>query len=250
MTIDTFTRFASKSKNYAKSRPDYAPEAIRAIIEHTKLIPASVVADIGSGTGIVSRHFVENGNSVYAVEPNPEMRRMAEIELGKRPNFHSVNGNSEGTTLPEANVDLITVGQAIGWFDPEPSKQEFLRILKPNGWFSVVQYSRCSDDLTQAISQVCSAENGWQRSSAPKGYPYEWWFGENGQFLYLQFPSPRTFDLENLIGLELSNSHAPDESHPAQPAFVDALHSVFESFQDGGTITINFMTHLYLGLIN
>ena len=250
MKTETFTRFASKSENYAKHRPDYAPEAIQAIIEHTKLVPASVIADIGAGTGIVARHFVESGNSVYAVEPNPEMRQMAEIELGKRPNFHSVNGNSEGTTLQEASIDLITVGQAIRWFDPEPSKQEFLRILKPNGWFSILQHSRCRDNLTQAISQVCSAQNGWQRSNAPKGPLYEWWFGEDGRFLYLQFPNPRTFDLENLIGLELSNSHAPDESHPAHPAFVDALHSVFESFQDGGTITMNFTTHLYVGLIS
>lgn len=112
MKTDTFTRFASKSENYAKHRPDYAPEAIQAIIEHTKLIPASVIADVGSGTGIMTRHFVESANSVYPVEPNPEMQQMAEIELGKRPNFHSINGNSEGTTLREASIDLITVGQA------------------------------------------------------------------------------------------------------------------------------------------
>ena len=247
---DTFTRFTSKSENYAKYRPDYLPEAIQTIIEHAKLTPASVVADIGSGTGMVTRHFVENGNPVYAVEPNPEMRQIAEVQIGKCPKFHSVNGNSEGTTLREASIDLITVGQAIGWFNPEPSKQEFLRILKPNGWFSILQHSRLNDELTQAISQVCSAENGWQRSNAPKSRPCEWWFGENGQFLYLQFLNPRPFDLKGLIGLELSNSHAPDESHPAHPAFVDALHSVFENFQAGDTITINFTTHLYLGLIS
>ena len=106
MEINTVSRFSSKAEKYAKYRPDYSPDAIQAIFEHTKLTAESRVADIGSGTGTVSRYFIENGNPVYAIEPNPGMRRMAEIHLGKQPNFHSVCGNSEETTLPNASIDL------------------------------------------------------------------------------------------------------------------------------------------------
>lgn len=254
MKIDTVSRFSSKAEKYAKCRPDYSAEAIRAIFEHAKLTTKSVVADIGSGTGIVSRHFVKNGNSVYAVEPNPEMRRKAEIALGKYPNYHSLDGNSEQTNLPNASIDLITVGQAIHWFDPEPSKQEFVRILKPQGWLAILHHTRSDDELNREIRRICTAENGWDITSTHsrplQSRPFEWWFDKQNEMLHLKFSNPHTYDLKGLIGLELSNSHAPDESHHAFPAIADSLERVFEKFQDQGKITINFTTNLYLGRID
>lgn len=252
MKIDTVSRFSSKAEKYAKYRPDYSAEAIRAIFENAKLTSESVVADIGSGTGIVSQHFIKNGNLVYAVEPNLQMSQIAQSQLGKYRNFHQVQGYAEATTLPDASVDLIAVGQAKHWFESEPTKREFVRILKPTGWLAILYNTRSTDNLDSEIRRACITENGWDTDPAhakrPQGRPVEWYY-EGNELIKLNFSNPRTYDLEGFIGLELSNSYAPDESHHAFPAFVDALARVFEKFQAQGKVTINFITDLYLGKV-
>ncbi len=253
MRIDTATRFSSKAQQYAKHRPDYAPGAIQAIVEHTKLTTDSVVADIGSGTGIVSRHFLERGNTVYAVELNPQMRRMAEIRLAQHLDFHSVGGNSEKTMLPDVSIDLITAGQAIRWFDGEPTRREFHRILKPDAWLAILQHRRPDDNLCSEIVRLYAEKYGWtsgtEYANRLQIRPFEWWFTEQENTLQFQFSNPRAYDLDGLIGLELSNSHAPDKSHSAFSDYIQALQDIFEEFQNRDRVTINFTTQLFLGKI-
>ena len=76
------------------------------------LAEESVVADVGSGTGILSRLFLENGNRVFGVEPNHEMRRAGERMLSEFPRFTSVAGTTEASTLRDRNADCVTAGQA------------------------------------------------------------------------------------------------------------------------------------------
>ena len=97
------------------------------------------VVDIGSGTGLLSKLFLENGNTVYGVEPNEEMRSHAEETLYEFPHFVSIRGRAEDTTLGDASIGLVTVGQAIHWFDREPARLESLRgFLRKNGQLGVV----------------------------------------------------------------------------------------------------------------
>jgi len=262
MKIDTFSRFSSKAEKYALYRPDYAPEAIQTIFEQTQLTSESVIADIGAGTGIVSRHFVEHRIPVYAVEPSLEMRQMAEIQLGKSPIFHGVDGTSEATMLPDASIDLITVGQAMHWFDPKPTKREFLRILKENGSLAILDihtffrysvfdgHSEVYEELERECGRVFVAENGWETNPNTGKLidrrPFEWYFAENS-WLKLDFTQPNHFNQEQFVGWIASYSDAPDETHPKYPAFVFALQEVFEKLHNGGVVTIPFETHLYLG---
>lgn len=71
----------------------------------------SVLADIGYGTGILTRRLLEKGNTVYAVEPNDNMRRTAEQSLCDYRNFVSVCGIAKNTTLADQSIDFITVAQ-------------------------------------------------------------------------------------------------------------------------------------------
>ena len=112
------------------------------MIEKELITKDSVVADIGSGTGILSELFLKNGNTVYGIEPNNNMREGAERNLQKYPNFISINGSAEDTSLKNESIDLATAAQAFHWFDVENAKKEFKRILKPNGSVVIIWNNR------------------------------------------------------------------------------------------------------------
>ncbi|HYJ89857.1 MAG TPA: class I SAM-dependent methyltransferase, partial [Pyrinomonadaceae bacterium] len=138
MTLNTVERFSNRVANYVKYRPGYPAEVLQLFRDKMNLTKASVMADIGTGPGISARMFVENGNIVYGVEPNDAMRAAAEEIFRKFPNFHSVNGDSENTTLPDASLDFVIAAQAFHWFKPEPTRDEFRRILKPGGYVALI----------------------------------------------------------------------------------------------------------------
>jgi len=139
---DPTRRFSSRVESYIRYRPRY-PQPIIALLEREcGLTPASVVADVGSGTGILSELFLAKGNRVFGVEPNPEMREAGQRLLAGYPGFISVDGRAEATTLPHASVDLVTAGQAFHWFDRPSARAEFARILKPGGWIMLIWNKR------------------------------------------------------------------------------------------------------------
>jgi ubiquinone/menaquinone biosynthesis C-methylase UbiE len=130
---DSTKRFSNRVENYVKYRPHYPQEIINFLSEEIGLNSEKTIADIGSGTGISAELFLENGNKVYGIEPNKEMREAAEIYLEKYKYFISVNGTAEDTLLENDSMDIVLAGQAFHWFDVEKAKKEFKRILKGRG---------------------------------------------------------------------------------------------------------------------
>ena len=134
---DPTQRFTNRIVHYLRYCPSY-PRAVLDLLEREcTLTSASVVADDGSGTGILSELFLRNGNRVIGIEPNREMREAAEHRLGQHTRFTSVAWTVEATTLDDASVDFVTAGQAFHWFDPERARTEFARTLKPEGWVAL-----------------------------------------------------------------------------------------------------------------
>src|SRR5205085_5778896 len=89
---DPKKRFSSRVADYVRYRPGYPRDILALLRTAMKLTPHWPVADLGAGTGLSSELFVSNGNPVFAVEPNAEMRAAAEQRFGGSANFHSVNG--------------------------------------------------------------------------------------------------------------------------------------------------------------
>ena len=139
------SRFSDRVENYIRYRPGYPLEALLALKSECGLSPQQAVADIASGTGIWTRMLLENGNPVFGVEPNPEMRQAGERLLARFPKFTSVTGSAEATTLPDQSVDFVTAAQAAHWFDREGARREFVRILKPGGWLVLLWNERLTD---------------------------------------------------------------------------------------------------------
>src|SRR5579872_1239973 len=123
-------KFSKKAEVYSRYRPSYPKQIIVILGTEIGFDKSKVVADVGSGTGLLSKLFLDNGNFVYGIEPNEEMRSFAEKNLASCTNFVSMNRLAEDTGLPDSSIDLVTAGQALHWFDPDRSRKEFTRILK------------------------------------------------------------------------------------------------------------------------
>src|SRR5262249_48825647 len=128
------TRFSDRVENYVRYRPGYPAEVVPTLRDECGLTPEHVIADVASGTGIWTQALLKNGNRVFGVEPNADMREAGERLLAKFPKFTSVDGKAEATTLADRSVDCVTAAQAAHWFDRSAARKEFARILKPHGW--------------------------------------------------------------------------------------------------------------------
>lgn len=145
-TKTSTTRFSDRVDDYVKYRPSYPRELLSILKRKIGFDDSYVIADIGSGTGISAQLFLDNGNKVYAVEPNYEMRAAAESFLSKNKNFISIDGSAENTGLESHSLDIIFCGQSFHWFDRHLAKTEFSRILKKDGHIVLAWNVRLQND--------------------------------------------------------------------------------------------------------
>ena len=244
-------RFSSRVENYVKYRPGYPKAIIDLLRQECRLTGASVIADIGSGTGILTELLLNNGNTVFGVEPNQEMRGAAERLLSGYSHFQSVAGTAEATTLPEKSVDLITAGQAFHWFDGGKTRQEFLRILKPQGWVALIWNDRniTAHPFFEAYEQLLKTYGTDYEAVGHKHTDAEMvgsFFGIGG-FKVATFPNHQVFDNEGLQGRLLSSSYAPEQGHPNHLPMLAELKVIFQKYQLNGNVTFEYDTAVYYG---
>jgi len=245
---DFKTRFSTKAEIYHQYRWDYPPEAVEKLFEIVAPADETVIADIGAGTGIFTRHLLGLAREVYAVEPNPEMRACAERHLSAHPSFRSVAGSAEATSLPDHSVDLITIVQALHWCDAEATVREFRRIIKPGGWLAIIWNSSTDPELGNALNELRSEAYGWDTSpiNRPRCQPYVYYFGhEDYQSHYFCVSTAQTWD--QFFGGICSDSHAPLADHPAYADFEAATRAIFNNFRVGEMLPSSYQTELTIG---
>ncbi|HEV2436070.1 MAG TPA: class I SAM-dependent methyltransferase [Verrucomicrobiae bacterium] len=248
--IDSTQRFSSRVENYIKYRPGYPADVLELLRQKCGLTGNSVVADIGSGTGILTELCLRNGNPVFGVEPNRDMREAAERLLVKYANFTSVAGTAEATTLQDRSVDFITASQAFHWFDREQARREFLRILKPGGWAVLIWNERImASPFAKAYEHLLRTygtdyeEVNHKHTDAKMIGPF---FGVNG-CEQAGFPNRQIFDREGLKGRLLSSSYAPEPGHPGHVPMLEALNALFSEYQTDGNVVFEYDTLVYCG---
>ncbi len=251
MTNDHTTRFSTRVADYVKYRPGY-PEAVLRLLEaECGLTPESVVADVGSGTGLLAELFLKHGNRVYGVEPNREMREAGERLLASYPNFTSVDGRAEETTLEDKSVNFVTAGQAFHWFDPPHARREFMRILKPGGWVVLVWNDRrtAGTPFLEEYERML-LEYGTDYREVSVKYAEESMlaalFGPS-EMRAQTFDNQQVFDFEGLRGRLTSSSYTPQPGHPDFDPMMSALEALFQRHQHDGHVTVAYDTKVFYG---
>jgi SAM-dependent methyltransferase len=248
---DAKNRFSNRVADYLRYRPHYPEGVLDFLRSQSHLSAAHTVADIGSGTGFLSELFLKNGNQVFGVEPNQEMREAGEEYLAEYPRFTSINGSAEATTLPDRCADFVTVGQAFHWFKPQPARQEFARILRPDGWVAIAFNDRTQSATGFAVSyEELLVRYGTDYSRVRDSYPQRKdirAFLGHDNFSTREIPNLQQLDLESLRGRLRSSSYIPTKDDPKFAPMMAALDELFAAHEQDGRVLMEFSTWAYLG---
>lgn len=208
------------------------------------------IADVGAGTGILTRQLLEQGFAVAAVEPGADMRGVLVRELGAQPRLTVYDGCDAATGLPDGWADGVTAAQAFHWFDPSAFRRECLRILRPGGFAALIWNCRAADHpLTLAAAEVCRAHcpsfTGFSGGSRRREESIREFFG--GEFEKNVYDHPLEMDEAAFVGRYLSASYAPREGDRSYAPYVRDLTGLFHAFAREGRLLFPNRTCCYLG---
>ena len=145
--------FSAHAAAYAASRPRYPAALFDWLAQQCA---AHVLAwDAGCGNGQAAIALASRFGNVYASDPSAEQIAAAEIA----PNIRYAVAPAETCDLPDACVDLVTIAQAMHWFDVPRFQAEAHRVLKPGGVFAAWSYaqSRVSPGVDAAFDRLHDA---------------------------------------------------------------------------------------------
>ncbi|MFQ5601736.1 MAG: class I SAM-dependent methyltransferase [bacterium] len=254
LEFDPIKRFSDRVESYVKYRPGYPEEILPGLESECGLSNEHIIADIGSGTGILSEMFLKSGYTVWGVEPNYEMRAAAEKLLAKYAQFTSIDGRAESTTLQNHSVDFITAAQAFHWFQQSATYVEFLRILKPNQWVVLLWNDRKTDSAQFLQNyEILLLEYGVDYKKVDHNNIEEEFFTnfwQQGHFRQKIFENSQVLDYPALKGRLLSSSYAPAAGHPDHDSMLKQLKQLFDEFEVDGHVTIDYDTKMYFGQLS
>lgn len=246
--MNSIERFSNKAKLYADHRLDYHPAAFEHILQTQAKPQNTWVADVGAGGGEVCRHLAGRVQRVIAIEPNANMRANAIERLGQQPSVSICAAQAEALALCDHSIDIITVGRAIHWFQPEQTRTEFKRALRPNGLLCVLRVPIYPTVLSEATKSLHTEAYGWdvttieQRKAAP---PIAFFYPHGYTHFTWRKEVQENFD--QFFGRICSFSVAPQPTHPRYQNFYAAVRQLFAQHAQHGVVSSICETELLIG---
>ncbi len=244
-------KFTQQSKHYDVGRPSYALELLQFLFkEH--LSEQDVIADIGAGTGKLTKPLLEHGNRVIAVEPNDAMRQVAQETLRDYDRAQFVKGTDSNTTLPNESIDAITVAQAFHWFDAHAFQKECKRILKPHGkvfliWNMRDEQADINKKNFEIFQKYCVNFGGFSGGTVKNDDRIPQFF--NGEYEVKAFANPLYYTKETFIKRALSASYSLQDGDEHFETYLQQLHALFDQFEQSGIVEVPNETVVYYGEI-
>jgi SAM-dependent methyltransferase len=220
------TAFDGAERAYERARPTYAIEALLAALLLAGCGDLGDVADLAAGTGKLTRVLQPHATTLVAIEPSPAMRQAFQLAL---PDVEVIDGRAEAIPLPDASLDLVTVGEAFHWFRPEPAIAEIGRVLRPGGAL-VVASNEWRTDAAPWLRQVFARERAGHRVHRP-GRDWRRVLEASELFDgYCESAKPHEQELTHAAFLDLVRSMSHVNSLPAEErdAFLAGLRELVD----------------------
>ncbi|MFM9946024.1 MAG: class I SAM-dependent methyltransferase, partial [Bacteroidia bacterium] len=138
--------FSERAKSYARFRPVYPENLYDFVYSHVQNFDTAW--DCGTGNGQVAVALSEKFKKVFATDVSDSQLALAP----SKPNIFYSNTRAEKTDFPDNSFDLITVAQAIHWFDQDAFFKEVFRVAKPNSILALWGYNLLN--VNQAINLI------------------------------------------------------------------------------------------------
>ena len=233
-------KFNGKSQFY-NSRPAYPQECIDYLISKFSLSSDSVIADIGAGTGILTKPFLDFGCSVYAVEPNKDMFFELTQNLSQYQNIKFFQNFAEKTDIPMFSCDAVVVGTAFHWFDKNKFHSECERILKNKKYIAILRIS----NNTEADKRIEEIKHYSEQDLNEAKEFFGAGFIEHVRFEYMQ-----SFDEERFINNLLSSATAPLPNDANFNEYVTRCKNIFNKHFRNGIAELPFAVNCYIGRLD
>lgn len=243
--------FSAKVADYIASRPDYPValfETLDSLLEGTS--HNARIADVGAGTGLLTRDLLKRGHEVIAVEPNQSMRDAADHFLRTHPNYSSAHGSAEAMPLESQSIDLMTAATAFHWFDIPRAKAECLRVLKPNGFVALIWNDRVFGDPFHRSFDAIATEFGGQKRSAllaHEGWEKSPEFFGNTTAVRHSWPHQHSLDENGVASLLFSRSYIPARESAEGQRVIKAVREAFNRHQESGRVVVRYNTIAHIG---
>lgn len=250
--MDNTQKFSGKSDIYELSRPTYAPELIEWLVNTLKLDTHSQIADVGAGTGKLTRQLLATGARVYAVEPNADMRNKAIALLDGYANFHPIAAPAENTGLPAQSIHLVSAASAFHWFDAKAFRVECQRILQADGQVCLMWNHRKLDNeinvsFREIFAKYCPNFSGFSFERQEGHRQIEGFF--NGKVTEKRFDNPVRYDKAGFVGRARSASYAIIPGDDGYEDFIEALEKLFYQHAQDGFIDVPHQSVAFLGKV-
>ncbi len=243
-------KFTEKAKHYEVGRPSYAQELIDFLYHNYNLNSQSIIADIGAGTGKLTKQLLQKGSRLIAVEPNDAMRSIAQQALQDYDTIQIVNGTDVATTLSDQSIDVITVAQAFHWFDAALFQKECARILKANGkvfliWNMRDENAPVNKETYEIFQKYCSNFYGFSGGIQQDDANITTFFHHD--YVIEKFPNPLFFSKETFLQRALSASYSLKDGDPQFEEYVQTLTALYDKYEKNGLLEVPNDSVAYIG---
>lgn len=244
--MDNTNKFTGKAVSYQKYRPEYPNECISFILKRSKVTKDSVIADIGAGTGKLTKLFLDKGFKVIAVEPNSDMINTLKDTLRNYENLVEVNlSSAENTKIASNSTDLITVAQAFHWFEPDLFKAECKRILKSNGYVAILaNLLNLSFDMEIKIKEIHEKYTDYCFDKFKNSSITDFF---NNSFFLKDFENNILLNEEEFVGLFNTMSYSLKETDKMYDEYITEFKKLFNEYSNNGFITLHHITKCCIG---
>jgi SAM-dependent methyltransferase len=237
------TSFGQAAAAYESGRPQYPAEAVAWMLAPVREPGRALrVADVGAGTGKLTRAVVELGADVVAIDPDADMLASLRENVRGVPTFV---GAAEGLPLPDHALDAVVMGQAWHWVDPDDGSREIGRVLRSGGVLGLIWNIR--DERVEWVRRLTAAMGGSNAevllaTTGPRvAEPF-------ADLEHRSWSWSRRITLPQLRDLVFSRSDiitASPEERARIDAAVDGVVASVPELADGGAVDLPYVTHAF-----